>query len=199
MKVELRLIVMTLLCLHVPVLAQSTSPAGKDTGLDDQSVGQPQNASRYEILTEKPNEKVGPYVNELLQAVRKKWYPLIAEPAESSNKNQGTTFVDFVIKKDGSLHDIKVAQSSGNSSLDTAALNAIESVGPYTPIPPDLQLKSLRLGFHFVYGHATADRPSCGGLGSNVHRVGADVKAPRVLNDPEPEYSEEARIVIRAL
>jgi TonB family protein len=195
MKVELRLIVMTLLWLHVPVLAQSTSPpSGQDKGLQDQSVGQPQNASGYEILTEKPNEKVQPYADGVLQAVREKWYPLVTEPRESSNKDRGTTIVEFVINKDGSFHRIKIAESSGNSSLDTAALNAIESVGPYAPLPPELQLKSLGLRFHFIYRQATADRPACDRLGSGVYRVDTQVKVPRALSDPQPGYTEEARI-----
>jgi TonB family protein len=135
----------------------------------------------------------GPYADGVLQAVREKWYPLIPTSAESSSKDLGTTVIEFVIRKDGTLEKMEMVESSGNKSFDAAAWNGIKSAASFAPTPPDFHVGSVQLRFHFGHNQTSADRPACDSLASGVYRVGAEVKAPSAVNDPVPEFSEEAR------
>ncbi len=75
------------------------------------------------------------------------WYP----PYVARMGVTGRTVITFRIKHDGKIIDIKIRESSGNKSLDNAALNAIESVGDMPELPSDYQRKSLGVVFSFWY------------------------------------------------
>jgi hypothetical protein len=55
----------------------------------------------------------------------------------------------------------------------------------------------MRLRFHFEYRQANEERPACDSLGSGVYSGAyskdGEIKPPRAVSDPNPEYSEEAR------
>ena len=173
------------------VLFMSTSALGQSAQAN------PQYASGYEILTKNPQGQFQPYVNRLLQAVRAQWYPLILESAGSSNQNLGATVIEFVVGKDGLLDKMKVVESSLNASLDEVGSKAIRSAAPFPRIPPRFRLESMRLRFHFEYRQANEERPACDSLGSGGHSGAyskdGEIKPPRAVSDPNPEYSEEAR------
>ncbi len=200
MKLELCLITAAFLFPGVPVLAQSEPfPPEQDRGVRDTSADQAQNASGYEILTKNPKGEFEPYADRLLLAVREKWYPLIPRSSESLNNDRAAAVIEFVVGKEGTLGEMKMVEGSGNNSLDSAAWNAIQSVASFAPIPPRFQLKSLRLRFHFAYSHTSSDRPACDRMASGVYSgpysVGGEIKPPRAVSDPDPEYSEEARTI----
>ena len=50
-----------------------------------------------------------------------------------------------VIRKDGSLEDIKVLKSSGYAVLDEAALKIVRMAAPYSPFPPELAATTDKL------------------------------------------------------
>lgn len=62
--------------------------------------------------------------------VAKQQYPASA----LSMKRHGTVQVGFVLQPDGTAHDIELLQSSGTSSLDQAALQAITEASPFTGV-----------------------------------------------------------------
>jgi protein TonB len=45
--------------------------------------------------------------------------------------------ITFDILRDGSVKNAKVAQSSGNSTLDLSALRAVTDAGTFPPLPPN--------------------------------------------------------------
>jgi len=45
--------------------------------------------------------------------------------------------ITFDISRDGSVKNAKVAQSSGNSTLDLSAIRAVTDAGPFPPLPPN--------------------------------------------------------------
>lgn len=51
-----------------------------------------------------------------------------------SMKRHGTVQVGFVLQPDGTAHDIELLQSSGTSSLDQAALQAIGQASPFVGV-----------------------------------------------------------------
>ena len=55
-------------------------------------------------------------------------------PEDARKKNiQGKAHIQFVVKSDGSISDIKIAKSSGNESLDKEAMRVVASMPKWTP------------------------------------------------------------------
>jgi TonB family protein len=58
----------------------------------------------------------------------------IKYPEECAKENiQGKAFVSFVVKKDGSISDIKIMKSSGNEKLDNESLRVVSSMPKWKP------------------------------------------------------------------
>ena len=58
----------------------------------------------------------------------------IKYPEECAKENiEGKAFVSFVVKKDGSLSDIKIMKSSGNEKLDNESLRVVSSMPNWKP------------------------------------------------------------------
>ncbi len=55
--------------------------------------------------------------------------------------------LDVAIRADGSLREVRILRSSGNSELDRAARRIVELAAPYPPFPAELrrQLDLLRI------------------------------------------------------
>jgi protein TonB len=60
------------------------------------------------------------------------------------------TVVFFEIQRDGSLRNIRVAQSSGNSSVDYAALRAVTNSNPVPALPSDVGKSSVSTEVSFL-------------------------------------------------
>ncbi|MFH0926357.1 MAG: TonB family protein [bacterium] len=63
----------------------------------------------------------------------------------------GISIIKFVINKDGSINDLYIYESAGHSSLDSAAMNAIRSAQPFSPLPDDYEYEKLGVTFSFWY------------------------------------------------
>jgi len=75
----------------------------------------------------------------------------VARNKPRSGRARGTAVVSFGVSRSGSLRYAKLARSSGNSSLDSAALSAVRRASPF-PTPPrgaSLRQLSFRIPFHF--------------------------------------------------
>lgn len=61
-------------------------------------------------------------------------------PAEARRRQIfGRLRMMVAIKADGSLHDVRIMQSSGQKVLDDAALRIVQLAAPYQPFPPELR------------------------------------------------------------
>ena len=76
-----------------------------------------------------------------LEAVGNKYYP----EASVRYGLYGDLRLLVVIRKDGSLEDIKVLKSSGYAVLDEAALKIVRMAAPYSPFPPELAATTDKL------------------------------------------------------
>jgi protein TonB len=75
------------------------------------------------------------YLAELQLAIaRHRFYPLLAR----RRGREGEATVAFVIHADGRLSDVRLATSSGFESLDAAAVETLEDLGRFRPIPPEI-------------------------------------------------------------
>jgi len=75
-----------------------------------------------------PDFTYGYYIDRLLSLIDAQW---VRPPIGDSLK----TVIAFTIQRDGSVADLRVAQSSGYNSFDLAALRAVQNASPFPPLP----------------------------------------------------------------
>jgi protein TonB len=76
-----------------------------------------------------------------LEAVGNKYYP----EASIRYGIYGDVRLLVVIRKDGSLEDIRVLESSGYAVLDEAAIKVVRMTAPYAPFPAELAATTDKL------------------------------------------------------
>jgi TonB family protein len=69
----------------------------------------------------------------------------------ASASGRGTAEFEFVVERDGSMSAIRLLQSSGTTSLDRAAANALER-SRFLPLPEGYPEPSVMMRVGFVYG-----------------------------------------------
>jgi len=85
----------------------------------------------------------GAYANLVIQRVTEKW--------QSSGVFQGqAVIITFDIMRDGSVRSPKIAQGSGNPTLDYSALRAVTDAGPFPPLPADYNGSSTNVELRFL-------------------------------------------------
>ncbi|MHC5825284.1 MAG: energy transducer TonB family protein, partial [Nostoc sp.] len=94
------------------------------------------------------NIDITSYLNQLQQQVKQQWLP---EVSQSSRR----TVLNFSINRSGQLSNLQLAQTSGFSLTDKAALNAIQRAAPFAPLPTGYTNNHIDIQFTFninVYG-----------------------------------------------
>jgi TonB family protein len=86
------------------------------------------------------------YVNLIKERIKGKWYI----PSNLRN-SQGHTTVIFYIDREGRFTDARIIGSSGSTSLDFAALNAIIESNPAPPLPKGFP--GDRVGAKFIFSY----------------------------------------------
>lgn len=65
----------------------------------------------------------------LMQYLARVTYP----PFARENDSEGTVYVQFIIEKDGTISDVKVARTSGHKVQDDAALEHVKAMPQWKP------------------------------------------------------------------
>jgi TonB family protein len=89
---------------------------------------------------------LGAYANVIIERIKGNWY--IPSNLKSS---QGRTTVIFFIGKDGRYTNAHIVTSSGSTSLDLAALNAVLVSNPFPPLPNGFPGEQVGAKFVFSY------------------------------------------------
>ena len=89
---------------------------------------------------------LGEYAHAIIERVKENWMI----PSNLRN-SQGRTTVLFYIDRDGRFTDARIITSSGSSSLDLAALNAVIESNPFPPLPRGFP--GDRVGAKFVFSY----------------------------------------------
>jgi protein TonB len=90
--------------------------------------------------------RFGNYVMILRQRVAEKWHTGDVDPRI---KTAPTAIVTFDLMRDGSVRNVHIAQSSGNSVLDYSAQRAIYDASPFPPLPAAYDRNSATIEFWF--------------------------------------------------
>jgi len=96
------------------------------------------------------------YLEEVIGSVRGK---LLSPVARSSLSQPRTVLLGFAISKDGTVANLKVASSSGDTTLDQSTRDVIAAASPLQALPRDFTGKSLRLRLKLSYSQESSAPP----------------------------------------
>jgi protein TonB len=63
----------------------------------------------------------------------------------------GELMMQFIIRRDGRLEDVRLLRSSGSRILDEEAIRAVKLANPYNPFPKRITKKRLHINAVFSY------------------------------------------------
>ncbi len=90
--------------------------------------------------------RFGYYRDLLEQAVARRWRTNDVDPRL---RTAPPVIVTFIIRRDGSISDVRVEQSSGNRALDYSAMRAIYEAAPFPPLTEGFERNEARIEFWF--------------------------------------------------
>ena len=86
----------------------------------------------------------GAYADLVVQRVTQKW-----ETNGLAGLQVPVAVITFDILRDGSVRNSKIAQRSGNNTLDYSALRAVMDAGPFPPLPYNYSGSSTSVELRF--------------------------------------------------
>jgi protein TonB len=92
--------------------------------------------------------RYGWYIAAAKRKVAPNWNLLFLDPAARNSRTLHCV-ISFTIVRDGTVKNIRVEQSSGNSSWDTSGLRAIQSSSPFPPLPSDWTARDVSVLWDF--------------------------------------------------
>jgi len=126
---------------------------GGDFGLGTGAHGRQLGA--LDILSDTQGVDFGPYLQRIVEEVRRNWYTAMPESAWMGKK--GKLAIEFAINKDGSIADMRLVATSGDVALDRAAWSGIYTSKPFPPLPNEFNGPYLALRFRFYYNPDKSD------------------------------------------
>jgi len=88
------------------------------------------------------------YIESVRRAVTQNWYQNAIDPAVRSARRAHTTMT-FSIYRDGTVKNIRIAESSGNRSMDDSAQRALLSIDHFPQLPSDYSGRYVDVTFDF--------------------------------------------------
>jgi TonB family protein len=105
--------------------------------------------SNLQLLSDPKGVDFKPYLIQILAAVRTNWLAVIPESARFGQR--GRVLVQFIIDRRGGVPKLVIAESSGTTAFDRAAVAGISASNPFPPLPANFQGAEIRLQLAFSY------------------------------------------------
>jgi TonB family protein len=105
--------------------------------------------SNLQLLSDPKGVDFKPYLIQILAAVRTNWLAVIPESARFGLR--GRVLVQFIIDRRGGVPKLVIAESSGTTAFDRAAVAGISASNPFPPLPANFQGPEIRLQLAFSY------------------------------------------------
>lgn len=118
--------------------------------LSNASLAAKENVPQKPSIAASADVDFGPYMADLQKKIKKAWMP----PRQQSSKRVTTC---FKVHRDGSISDVRVDSSSGDSATDEAGLNAVRDASPFQKLPegsPDLVDIQFTFDYNVMGKHA---------------------------------------------
>jgi len=87
------------------------------------------------------------YIEAVRRAISQNWLQSTIDP---SARNRAHAVATFTINRDGSIKNIRITQSSGNSSFDNSAQRALLSIEHFPALPADYSGTYVDVTFDFL-------------------------------------------------
>lgn len=85
------------------------------------------------------------YVQQLTSQVANQWYTGMLDPRAAGHR----VYITFQVERDGSVSDVRIAQASGDPTLDQTALNAVRRIGSFAPLPDAYTGSHINVTYYF--------------------------------------------------
>jgi TonB family protein len=115
----------------VPSLSRQGPGPGSQQGqskIGNGDLSNPDTGEGKEGLTAVKDVDFGPYMAELQRRIKRAWFP----PKDARSKR---VKVIFKVHRNGEITNLRLANSSGLTAADEAALKAIQTAAPFHPLP----------------------------------------------------------------
>jgi TonB family protein len=148
-----------------------------------------------DVLSDTQGLDLTPYLRLNVHFVQHNWRKLTVVDAIGSSHELSDLVLEFTVSRDGSLLDAKLAQPSGDSVLDQAALEALHRSSPFQELPSGYAGQSLALRVHLHYDPKLAvplQQWSANSRPPELQHAGRP-PVPQLIYGPDPEFTEEAR------
>lgn len=122
------------------VVSDAGSPGSAGTGASPHA--------EVELQSDPQGADLRQYLMRILTIVRSNWRHVLPESARMGTL-QGSTVIQFIINRDGSIPKLVTADESGIRALDTAAVAGLSMSNPLPPLPPDFKGQQVRVAFTF--------------------------------------------------
>ncbi len=132
-----------------------------------------------EVLSDPMGVDFTPYFHQgVLPALRRNWHSVVRQKSLAPS-TPWKIVAEFTILRDGTLQDLKLAESSGDPEADQAALDAITSSAPFAALPAEFKGESLalRCRLDVFFPNTTPN----------------GITPPHLVHNVNPEFSDEAR------
>jgi TonB family protein len=88
------------------------------------------------------------YLGRLKHKVESNWsYPYAA----AKDGKFGDVLISIIIRRNGTLGEVRVIRTSGHVELDEAALNSLRAAEPFWPLPEGFSKEALQINGRFIY------------------------------------------------
>jgi TonB family protein len=148
-----------------------------------------------DVLSDTQGLDLTPYLRLNVHFVQHNWRKLTTTDVIGFSHSFSDLVLEFTVAHDGSLKDAKLAQPSGDSALDQAALEALKLSSPFQELPSNYagQTLALRVRLHYDPNVATPLQHWSANSGVKELDHAGRQPVPQVIYSPSPEFSEEAR------
>ncbi len=92
--------------------------------------------------------RFGWYVDGIKRKAAQNWYRQLVDPRTPAGAR---VFLTFDISRDGQPSNIRVEKSSGSATLDSTAIQALQRVDTFGPLPPGYNGSRLNVEYYFQY------------------------------------------------
>jgi TonB family protein len=116
----------------------SATPGASSSGVNVSSQGGGDFAGRYPA-----------YVEAIRRRIAQNWMQSTIDPAARASRTIHAV-ATFTINRDGSVKDIRITETSRNSSFDNSGLRALYDSNPMPPLPADYSGSYVSVTFDFL-------------------------------------------------
>ncbi|MBZ5727945.1 MAG: TonB family protein [Acidobacteriia bacterium] len=124
------------------------SPGINDPGSQAHS-GYGSGVNPPQLLSDPRGVDFRPYLKIVLDSVRRHWTAVMPDSVRMGLRGQVS--IVFSITRDGNVGKLVIATSSGNISLDRAAVVGVDAAHPFPQLPSEFRGDEIRLQFNFSY------------------------------------------------